>query len=447
MTESQSNISRWINGLETALLLLLVLFMPTQAALTIRRGPNATYIAWGDILTALVFALWIVLILLTRTPQGSGRWRTIRVPSAPIWMVMFAAAVSFLNSPSVYQAFQERTGGVKSLLGDDRVRNALVELAQMTLYFLIGYTLLANLGSTRERLRVALNFLFVLSTGVLAWGVVQYFVEPEVVKVRATFGSQNIYGGFWAMVAPLILATGLLSQSRWVKLWAFLIVAIASFTLLSGGALLALVVVLPWLAARVRCRSGWAVFGVLVLGLGILSLGRTRTYREGIAQFVNLRDAEGDLKKQYIEWQADANMLAERFLTGVGVGNYQLNVGTYYLHLPNKEKMPLDSNNLFLVIASSMGITGLLAFIYLLRHYALVALTLYKHANDPERRAWALGCWGGLWGFAITSVNHALLVRGTGMLFIFFLTIVGTLETAERQNGAISESATGEVET
>jgi len=76
-----------------------------------------------------------------------------------------------------------------------------------------------------------------------------------------------------------------------------------------------------------------------------------------------------------------------------------------------------------------------------------VALTLYKHANDPERRAWALGCWGGLWGFAITIVNHALLVRGTGMLFIFFLTIVGTLETAERQNGAISESATGEVET
>jgi len=444
MANSEPNTSKWINSVETALLLLLVLFLPTQAALAIRRGPNATYIAWGDIVTAMAFGAWALLILLTRTRDGARRWRTVKWPPAPIWMLMFAAAVSVLNSPSIHQAFKEAEGGLKSLLGDDRVRNAIVEMAQLVLYFLVAYTLFRNLVENRARLRLAVNFLVPLSTGVLLMGVVQYFTVPDPVKVSATFGSQNIYSGFWAMLAPMMLAVGLLTDSMATKVWAYAMVFVAAFTMLSGGALLALVVVLPLVASFVRRRAGATVLGILIAGLLISSLAGTRTYRAGIRPFVQLRDDEGDLKKQYIEWQADVNMLAERFLTGVGVGNYQLNVGSYYLHLPNKEKMPLDSNNLFLVIASSMGMTGLLAFMYLLCYHGRQARRAFQQVGDTDLRALALGCWGGLLGFAITSIHHSLLVRGTGMVFIFLLAIIGTLSNDERQKAAIAESATRE---
>lgn len=430
-TKPQS-VKTAIYYLELVLLLLLVLFMPTQAAYQIKKGHNAIYIGCGDVVTALTFMVWFLTLLVTRTPSGEWRLRTIKFPPAALWIFVLAAAVSGLNSPSIYRGLAEAEGGIKAMLGDERIRNAIAEFAQYVLYFLVAYTLLRNLTEDPRRRNTALGFLFVLSTGVLLLGLKQYFTEPDPMKVSATFGSKNIYGGFWVMLAPIVLVAGLATESRALKVWAYTVVFAATFTMLSGGALLALAIVLPLTAFRWKPRSGYAVAGVLAVGLVLVSALGMRTCRQNMEEFAQVRDSEGDIKKEYIEWQADVNMLADHFLTGIGLGNYQLNIGEYYTYLPNKEKMPFDCNNQYLVIASSLGIFGLIAFMNVLCSHLRRASSAHLQSDDPFERALALGCWGALCGFAITNVWHALLVRGTGMVFIFLLAIVGTFDQPKR---------------
>jgi len=130
---------------------------------------------------------------------------------------------------------------------------------------------------------------------------------------------------------------------------------------------------------------------------------------------------------RYTEWQAAMVMIAENPWRGVGLGNYQDNIGGYFGVLPRPTgKVEADSENLYLVIASSAGLLGLAAFLGMLLTFGLKAARQAFVLSEPRDRGMALGLLGAILGFSICSIWNPLLVRGIGipLAIVFALTCV-----------------------
>lgn len=380
------------------LLLLVLLFMPTQWTLG-QLGPEAmrgaearkTHVAIGDVVVSLACLAWAA-----RT-TAKREWKKVLLPPLPCWLFVGVAVLSALHCRAVGEAVLDSPHPLK-LLKHQPVREALTEIVEYTLYLLVTYTLFANLLCDSHRLKVGVYGFCAATTAVIALGVFQWFAtEPRAsASVTATFGSRNIYNGFLCMALPLMFALARHSSYNTRR----------------------------WLA-------GAGAVGIVTLLAGLVPL-------------TVLHDEEGDIKKQYIEWQAVLNMMEDtrenNFLLGVGTGNYQLNVGRYYGFLPNKEKMPRDSNNLYLVIGGSMGLFGLAAWIWILAHHLKLANALRRQTTDAWQRSLATGLCGSLWALAFINLFHALLVRGTGLVMVLLLAML----TAMNDRGQDEQDTTGE---
>jgi hypothetical protein len=118
--------------------------------------------------------------------------------------------------------------------------------------------------------------------------------------------------------------------------------------------------------------------------------------------------------------------------TGVGLGNYQKHIGQYYAQVPRRTgPAEPDTQNLYLVLASSLGLPGLLAFLAVLAYAASAALRGAAGAAPEDRRWQAWGVAGALGAFAITAVWHPLLVRGIGLPLVFLLALARSVGQAE----------------
>ncbi|MCS6861971.1 MAG: hypothetical protein NZT92_16820 [Abditibacteriales bacterium] len=376
---------------QLVLLLLVILFMPTQWTLG-QLGPEAERgaearkinIAIGDVVVTLAFLAWAARTTARR------EWKTARLPPLPCWLFVAVAVLSAVHCRAVVEAVLDNPHPLK-LLKHQPVREALTEVVEYTLYLIVTYMLLVNLLRDEQRWRVGVYWFCTVTTAVMALGVFEWFATGMPFAVTATFGSRNIFNGFLVMALPLLFALARHSDRR----------------------------VRRWLAAT-------GVVGIVTLLPGLFPL-------------TVLHDEEGDIKKQYIEWQAALNMMEDtrenNFLLGVGTGNYQLNIGRYYGFLPNKEKMPRDSHNLYLVLGGSMGLLGLVTWIWILTHHLQLAHTLRRQTSDAWQRGVATGLCGSLWALAFINLFHALLVRGTGLVMVFLwalLTAMNDLRQVER---------------
>ena len=158
------------------------------------------------------------------------------------------------------------------------------------------------------------------------------------------------------------------------------------------------------------------------------------------------------VKKQYVEWYAAmgwSRPARKQFATGVGAGNYQFNVGSYYGGLPNEAKMPPDSNNLYLVQMVSLGALGLAALLWVLAHFMKIAwrAARWKSTASTRKRGAALGAasFSALFAFAVVNVFHAGIVRGMSLVLAFLLSLaIVAWQQSERaaENEIIEEKQT-----
>ena len=132
------------------------------------------------------------------------------------------------------------------------------------------------------------------------------------------------------------------------------------------------------------------------------------------------------VKKRWLEWQPVLTMLGENLLLGVGVGNYQLNVGesSYYGSLPNAKKSEPDTNSLYLVIASSMGLIGLVALVAFMGYFVGASRKLWRTAGDHWALGLAAGMAGSAWAIAIANIFGSLFVRGNSLIWALLFAMI-----------------------
>jgi hypothetical protein len=361
-------------------------------------------------------------------------WRKLWWPPFPCWALLFALLLAALHSRPLVTAVAEslsEASGVKAIIKaliTKESKEAVAETIQFTGYFLIAPLLFVNLIHdcrsgvllTRRRLALTTFFWALLASIALAlW-------KKTDLGFQGLFGSPNALSAFLAISVSLIAAR-LSFYGRAGLRGATLLSAIAiliCFALVSsiwaGLALLIGIAVASYLTGTPR-RSILITAGCCVAALGIWAIFPTPKLR---ADSMKISSAKESVKKQYVEWFVSSLRLADTressFATGAGPGNYQFNIGSYYGRLPNEEKMPPDSNNLYLVQAVNLGVLGLGVLLWVALHFGNLALDARRQFPTDWLSA---GVLGALAAWVFVNIFHATIVRGTGIVFAFVLSL------------------------
>jgi len=433
---------QWLDG---ASLCALILAMCSQVDVrrvgrdTLAEGlgyaTKTLSIALSDVVFLLVTLFFVARVLQMRA-AGRLWW-----PPLPCFALIFALVLSMLHSGSIAGAVAASVGengfGPRAFITKES-KEALAEIAQWSAYFLVAPWLFVNLLHDRRdqaqfvsRRALALGaFTFaVMASGIAALAQLQSF---QASAPRGFFTSPNLYAAFLALALPLLLETESSEARAQIRGWmiSIALVFIALWTNVSPYALVAagIGLVLAALARRggvkLRAFRLAMVAALAILGLGLWRLPETlQPYRKIETA---LSSPTQKVKKQFVEWQAALGWSVPReraFATGVGPGNYQLNIGPLYNSLPNEEKMPPDSNNLYLVQGVSVGILGLGALLWVWAHFWTTA---WRAAQRFPQDWLGAGVVGALGSWMAVNAFHALVVRGAGLVlaFLFALAVI-----------------------
>lgn len=451
--------SLW-NWLDGASLALLVFAMCGQIAFkrfgrdTLAEGlgyASKTFsLDFSDVAFALVFVFFLVRVIQMRA------WKRLWWPPLACWALIFALLISALHSPALSKGIADNG------LSGKEVKAALADIVQWAGYFLVAPWIFVNLmldrraGETISRRALAIGTLGVAALLNCAVGLAQLQIFT-LDAPRGLFSSPNVYCAFLAICAPLLLEAeadeepsaaskklGLAETPRLTKaarrlqrVVTALGVFVAAVLLFTGVSLWATLAFIVGLAAAALTRVGRLKVKALRLAfVAAFALVALISWRgqSGLSEFrepfTKLSDKSEKVKKQFIEWQVATRFNTPReraFATGYGPGNYQLNIGPLYGYdsIPNEQKMPPDSNNLWLVQAMSIGALGLGALIWVVTHFWMLA---WRAARSNSTDWLGAGVVGSLSAWIFVNFFHALIVRGAGlvMAFVFALAVVAS---------------------
>ncbi len=443
----------WLTTIAGILVALIVVVHPTSHAFSlawlgrlldfgekiVEKAPRLTL---ADILIWLAGALLFLRMLIKRDFQA------LKMLPVPAVVLVLLAILSMFFA-------QNRL-------------TAVADVIQYAEYFLILYVLL-RVFLDRENVLRGLPLPWLLIVAAVTCLAYDHYAEAGrgAVHVSATFLNRNILSGYLAMLLPL--AWGLLIFRRtdlrhpvvrvaWY-LALVMVLGLGFVVMLAGGPWIAAVVgILIVSAVRSRKLLPLVALGILILVIGVYPLlprNNTAVLAKSIYPFDEELKSENPMDRvnpRYIEWQAAMKFLTpgyhrqlgisrathiRQLLMGVGVGNYQLNIGRFYGYLPkpNENTVEPDTHNLYLVMAVSVGIPAALAFVWLVGSFIRRAAVGYARSDDPFLRGLLLGCIGALASLLVTNVFTSTLIHGSGpaMILIFAFAAAGA-RLAERKS-------------
>jgi len=404
-----ANRSSVLDRVITLGLLAIVILAPTQYSFEIS---DKTYLSVVDPLVWATALLWLLKVI---------RCRDLSVLSLPplfTWLFVLQSALSLL-----------RTG---DLIGSAK------EIIQGVEYFVLAFMLFASNLRRPKHLDRAVFLFLAVATAVVLVGAAQYLRTDSVPDfgVGGTLGNRNVLGGFLALSLPVFFGLMVHDRNLWRRVWYALVVLIGLIVNLSGGTFMALFVafaVISGLKSRNLCLGVTCVFLLLAtVLLPRLPRHNGEVLLDSVAMY-----REGEATTRYPEWQAAVAMTRENVWLGVGAGTYQDHIGRYYGILPSPSvSSEPDSQNLYLVLASSMGVPGLLFFVGMLLVFGCEAARTLLRAPHGRDQGLAAGLMGSVIAFAVNSVWAPLLVRGIGLpLALVFSLAMALRHSHEQQPG------------
>jgi len=372
---------------------VITILAPTQSGFTILGGVNVCVV---DPLVWIFGAVLAIRMLLARDRQ--------LVRTFPL-----AAAASLMLA-------------ALSVLRAEAKSNALKDLVQYVEYFAVALGLYLSVMRNDAGRRLLTKVFLGVATVIIFLTGIQYLRPGSVddFAVRGTFGNRNVLGGYLSLCVPLSIAAAVNARTWGVRVWQTAVTCVALAVTLAGGTMLAILIAAVSVAAITRKWQVWVawvgVFALLVMVFPRLPRANTWVIHDSFAFYT----PDGEPAMRYPEWQAAAAMTADHPLRGVGLGNYQRHVGQYYGVMPSENiKAEADSQNMYLVLAGTIGIFGALAFLALLTGAMTTALRSYFLSNSASNAALAAGGFASLLAFSLNCLWAPLIVRGIGIPLAF----------------------------
>jgi len=400
-----------LQGLFRIGVLATLCIAPTQWALELRPK---FYLSPADLTLAFTAGVWLLDIFITR------EWR--RLLPLPPWQHLLFVALACASA----------------LTAPDRLA-ALKDLIQYTEYFIVGYLLFAAfLRSDPRAPKQALIALTAVTVLILGVALVHYFRPAvDVLKVRGTFGNRNVLGGYLALALPILFGAVLGVRAPGCKLLLAILLVAGLTVNLSGAAFFAVAGVIACMAATRGFKLFIPVVAFLLVWQAFVLPRLPRDNDLAHFQSLALYNGAGNVERRYPDWQAAYSMALTHPWLGVGLGNYQKNVGQYYDNVPRQTgPSEPDIQNLYLVLAASAGLPALLAFLALLTGAELAARTASNALlSSSFNTSLAQGVAGSISAFAVMVVWHPLLVRGIGLPLVFLIALAYHLAQAKDVHG------------
>lgn len=374
---------------------------PTQYAIPL---PHRVHLCLADPLIWVAWGLWVWAIFRHRIPF---RWTDVSLGGT---LLVLWGIVSTVHSRAGWRG--------------------LVEVVQHAEYFLAAYLVFrATARDTVWRKRL-LEVFVAVTAAILVVTVVQY-LHPRLspLQVSGTFGNRNVLGGYLSLALPLLAGLAAVEPSARRRIGLALMIAVGWATQLSGATFLALTTAFLGMAA-LRSPGALGVVALLLLLGSVTLLPHLPRHNAGtLADSIAFFDEAGLPFGRYPEWQAGARLVTDHALTGVGPGRYQSHIGAYYGTLPDRTgPSEPDTQNLYLVLAGSLGLPGLLAWGSLLIAALGRAVRAYVRSHPAPESGLAIGAFGGLVAFMINALWAPLLVRGIGIPLALLLSFAAVAE-------------------
>jgi O-antigen ligase len=389
----------------------------------------------ADVLIGLILILWIFKVVYNK------EWKEQKILPLPIIIFALAVLISFVNAGSLSEWTKESV--------------------QVVEYFVLFYLLLLNNLKT-IKYDLILKVLYISVSIVLLMAFIQHsIIDADTYLVKGLFENRNLFGAYLCLSIPFIYIEFINSKKWPVKIWMALLLIVSSWVLVCGSAFLAIIVslgIISWkLGKKIFVRYAVSILLVIIM-YPFLFLTKNVTamkdffsiYEQGSISknyyrrltMLNVKDKNilfqqkignndlqittnkyfvttlpkpktGDsykdidnrkhIKNRYVEMQASLHMFSENMLLGVGAGNFQNNIGTYYNGLPKVNTAEPYQNNSYLIIGSTIGLLGLSSMIWIFLTLLKNLLFRKNEPKDKRETLFRLGLFGAVLSGAIVS--------------------------------------------
>lgn len=426
----------------------------------------STNLSVADVLIWLILPVWIVKIAIAR------EWRRVKWPPACIVAFVGFCFLSFVNAFSIAEWAKE--------------------LFKLVEYFLVFYILLAN-NLQRVKEQVLIKAFFISTTAILLVAFVQHlFLGLDAEMVRGMFSNNNILGVFLCMAVPLVYAHLISPGNSLTRIWMAGMLILSIVVLLSGSALLSLIIGTLAMTLAAHKKGLLVRYGLTILIAGILYPWvipdrNTKAVRDFASVYekgniskayyhriqilaINNQDvlvrkdfggkffrisgepyfkkivfdpAKGDLykeldkkknvKSRYLEMEASLDLLSEHTSLGIGLGNFQNNIGKYYNGFPKVNTAQPNEDSGYFIIASTSGILGLAAFLWIFLAMLRECRVRYRGSTGPEKALY-WGLLGSLIALLTENVFSYLLSSAllTPLIFLIYLSFKKSVHVDHR---------------
>ncbi|MFO0752012.1 MAG: O-antigen ligase family protein [Thermodesulfovibrionales bacterium] len=305
------------------------------------------------------------------------------------------------------------------------------------LYYTVPFFCASTL-SRKEEGRTLLWSLYLTTAAAAVYGIVQAVHLHKPLEVHG-LANQNYNAMFFVIVISSMISSLLLSdrETRATRavLGAFvLVLLIATVMTAMRASFLALVLfmlfLLPWYR---RTR----LFLPVILGSLSLLAAALFLYKPMWSKFSSF---ESLFSRSHI-WRHAVTVFLEHPLTGIGLNHFHYTFPADYAFSPEAGRTYYDAHNIYLQVASQMGLPGLAAL------FIMLAGFLYgfrkARATDGFTRSVQYGALGGFLVTFVTGIFDTTLHHGHGIVFLLLAGLMFGVGAKERKNAAAPRKAPG----
>jgi|GEM_PF-5634204 putative inorganic carbon (HCO3(-)) transporter len=320
------------------------------------------------------------LVALALFLRAKGTWSSLR-PSredapVPAWLGVCAFFTVFSLQPSV------------SFFGRDQM-------------FIWGFWTLASLAvlygvvARMDSARTA-RALFLTACAAGALTLILGFIKTQGGRPSSTLGSALNYSGWLAMTAPLWLCAALFAQKKWNRRLSTLALALCAYQLLAtlgrGAWLGALAGMGLWLFLNRRAisnrRNAWTwVLALVLAGSAVAVVFRGEAVRERMKVFLSPSEQSAGTRLEL--WGMAGRMALDARFWGRGLDTFGL-ISPRYESAQMRQRagnlfITTYAHNEFLQILVTLGLPGLLAYLWLWASWTRRALRRIGSCEETDR--------------------------------------------------------------